>query len=163
MAKILLVDDEIEILNPLQEMLEEEGFKVRAFTNPIQSLNLMRVQSFDLAIFDSGCRNVVLIFPARLEINPSLPIIFLSSKWSRGPISRFFAWGRWLHRKLFTNLWFRVKSVLKRHALRSGDWKTCEVGDLIIDLDVIAALESVNIDLTVLVFAHDLPFRRLTL
>ena len=26
MSKILIVDDEIEILNPLEEMLKEEGF-----------------------------------------------------------------------------------------------------------------------------------------
>ena len=29
MSKILIVDDEIEILNPLEEMLKEEGFEVR--------------------------------------------------------------------------------------------------------------------------------------
>ena len=37
MSKILIVDDEAEILNPLEEMLLEEGFEVRAFTNPLQS------------------------------------------------------------------------------------------------------------------------------
>ena len=52
MSKILIVDDETEILNPLEEMLQEEGFEVRAFTNPLKALDFLRTQSVDLAIFD---------------------------------------------------------------------------------------------------------------
>ena len=52
MSKILIVDDEIEILNPLEEMLKEEGFEVRAFTNSLKALDFLRTQSVDLAIFD---------------------------------------------------------------------------------------------------------------
>jgi DNA-binding response OmpR family regulator len=52
MSKILIVDDEAEILNPLEEMLKEEGFEVRAFTNPLKALDFLRTQSVDLAIFD---------------------------------------------------------------------------------------------------------------
>ena len=42
---ILLVDDEIEILNPLQEMLEEEGIQGSSVHKSYSVLNLMRVQA----------------------------------------------------------------------------------------------------------------------
>ena len=156
MAKILLVDDEIEILNPLQEMLEEEGFKVRAFTNPIQSLNLMRVQSFDLAIFDikmSELNGLDLLTKAR-EINPSLPIIFLSSKNEDADQLVGFSLGADDYiGKPFTKqlLIFRVKSVLRRHApAQTVIEKPIEVGDLIIDRERhLITWKGVNIDLTV--------------
>ena len=156
MAKILLVDDEIEILNPLQEMLEEEGFKVRAFTNPIQSLNLMRAQSFDLAIFDikmSELNGLDLLTKAR-EINPSLPIIFLSSKNEDADQLVGFSLGADDYiGKPFTKqlLIFRVKSVLRRHApAQTVIEKPIEVGDLIIDRERhLITWKGVSIDLTV--------------
>ena len=52
MEKILIVDDEESILAPLEEMLKGEGFRVRAFDNPLKALELLRTQEFDLAIFD---------------------------------------------------------------------------------------------------------------
>ena len=82
MSKILIVDDEIEILNPLEEMLKEEGFEVRAFTNPLKALDFLRTQSVDLAIFDikmPELNGLDLLRHAR-EVHTNLPIIFLSSK-----------------------------------------------------------------------------------
>ena len=37
MEKILIVDDEESILAPLGEMLKGEGFRVRAFDNPLKA------------------------------------------------------------------------------------------------------------------------------
>ena len=48
MSKILIVDDEAEILNPLEEMLLEEGFEV-AFANKPKhgfSLHICRSSNF---------------------------------------------------------------------------------------------------------------------
>ena len=156
MAKILLVDDEIEILNPLQEMLEEEGFKVRAFTNPTQSLKLISSQSFDLAIFDikmPELNGLELLTQAR-EINPSLPIILLSSKNEDADQLVGFSLGADDYiGKPFTKqlLIFRVKSVLRRHTpAQSVIEKPIEVGDLIIDRERhLVTWKGVNIDLTV--------------
>ena len=38
MTKILIVDDEESILAPLEEMLSGEGYRVRAFDNPLKAL-----------------------------------------------------------------------------------------------------------------------------
>ena len=42
MEKILIVDDEHSILEPLEEMLKGEGYRVRAFDNPIKALELLQ-------------------------------------------------------------------------------------------------------------------------
>ena len=47
MAKIILVDDEQEILTPLEEMLTSEGFKVRSFLNPHKALDYLKSQTVD--------------------------------------------------------------------------------------------------------------------
>ena len=52
MSRILIVDDEVEILKPLESMLMEENFRVRSFSNPLNALEFLRTQSVDLAIFD---------------------------------------------------------------------------------------------------------------
>ena len=42
MTKILIVDDEESILAPLEEMLSGEGYRVRAFDNPLK-LSLIHI------------------------------------------------------------------------------------------------------------------------
>ena len=42
MEKILIVDDEDSILEPLEEMLKGEGYRVQAFNSPIKALELLR-------------------------------------------------------------------------------------------------------------------------
>ena len=82
MEKILIVDDEHSILEPLEEMLKGEGYRVRAFDNPIKALELLQTQEFDLAIFDIKMpeMNGYELLQASRAIRPSLPVIFLSSK-----------------------------------------------------------------------------------
>ena len=121
MSKILIVDDEIEILNPLEEMLTEEGFEVRAFTNPLKALDYLRTQSVDLAIFDikmPELNGLDLLRHAR-EVHTNLPIIFLSSKNEDADSLLASPWELMtMSGKPFTKqlLMFRVKSVLRRHA-----------------------------------------------
>ena len=52
MVKIIIVDDEQEILTPLEEMLTSEGFKVRSFLDPHKALDYLKLQTVDLAILD---------------------------------------------------------------------------------------------------------------
>ncbi len=51
-ASALLVDDEQNIVRTVTICLEAAGFRVTAFTNPLQALDAMRNCAFDLGFFD---------------------------------------------------------------------------------------------------------------
>ena len=156
MSKILIVDDEAEILKPLEDMLKEEGFEVRAFTNPLKALDFLRTQSVDLAIFDikmPELNGLDLLRHAR-EVHANLPIIFLSSKNEDADQLVGFSMGADDYvGKPFTKqlLLFRVKSVLRRYApAQPVIEKPIEVGDLIIDRERhLVTWKGESIDLTV--------------
>jgi CheY-like chemotaxis protein len=50
--KILLVDDEKDIIVTLNMVLEEGGYEVDSFTDPILALKKFRAASYDLVIID---------------------------------------------------------------------------------------------------------------
>jgi CheY-like chemotaxis protein len=50
--KILLVDDEPDITYTIKNLLEENGFKVDEFNDPILALNNYQVNFYDLVILD---------------------------------------------------------------------------------------------------------------
>jgi two-component system, OmpR family, response regulator ChvI len=52
MNKILVVDDEPDINFTLKVALEEEGFKVDTFDDPIMALENFKKRSYDLLILD---------------------------------------------------------------------------------------------------------------
>ena len=82
MATIILVDDEQDILDPLEEMLGSENFRVRTFLEPHKALSFLRSNSADLAVFDikmPEMNGFQLLQEAR-NLHPNLPVIFLSSK-----------------------------------------------------------------------------------
>ena len=139
MTKILIVDDEESILAPLEEMLSGEGYRVRAFDNPLKALELLRTQEFDLAIFDikmPEMNGYELLSSAR-TIRPGLPVIFLSSKHEKqDQIIGFTLGADDFVGKPFSKhlLLFRIKSVLKRHTPDiATTLKPIEVSELVID------------------------------
>ena len=139
MTKILIVDDEESILAPLEEMLSGEGYRVRAFDNPLKALELLRTQEFDLAIFDikmPEMNGYELLSSAR-TIRPGLPVIFLSSKQEeQDQIIGFTLGADDFVGKPFSKhlLLFRIKSVLKRHTPNIvTTLKPIEVSELVID------------------------------
>ena len=139
MTKILIVDDEESILAPLEEMLSGEGYRVRAFDNPLKALELLRTQEFDLAIFDikmPEMNGYELLSSAR-TIRPGLPVIFLSSKQEeQDQIIGFTLGADDFVGKPFSKhlLLFRIKSVLKRHTPDIAiTLKPIEVSELVID------------------------------
>lgn len=141
MKKILIVDDEIEILKPLEEMLIEEGFSVRSVDNPLKALDLIRQYHFDLSIFDikmPEMSGLDLISEAR-KIAPSLPVIFLSSKNDDiDAVVGMTAGADDYVGKPFTKqlLLLRIKSVLRRHStIEVSVQRPIKVGDLSIDID----------------------------
>jgi FixJ family two-component response regulator len=79
----MIVDDEPDLLATTKTMLETEGYKVHAFTNPIAALNHV----------ENGCKECVLLFSdikmpemsgfelvRRLkDLRPEMKVIFTSS------------------------------------------------------------------------------------
>ena len=156
MKQILIVDDEIEILKPLEEMLIEEGYSVRAVENPLKALDLIKQYHFDLSILDikmPEMNGLDLINEAR-KIKPSLPVIFLSSKNDDiDAVVGMTAGADDYVGKPFTKqlLLLRIKSVLRRHSTNDiVVAKPIEVGHLSIDRDRhLVTWKEENIDLTV--------------
>ena len=139
MTKILIVDDEESILAPLNEMLSGEGYRIRAFDDPLKALELLRTQEFDLAIFDIKMpqMNGYELLSAARAIRPDLPVIFLSSKQEeQDQIIGFTLGADDFVGKPFSKhlLLFRIKSVLKRHTPDiATTLKPIEVSELVID------------------------------
>ena len=52
MTQIIIVDDEIEILLPLEQMLTQEGYHVSAFSSSLAAQAHLQRHGVDLAIFD---------------------------------------------------------------------------------------------------------------
>ena len=51
-GRILLVDDERDINTVVKKGLERVGFKVRAFSNPLDALSKFEAGSYDVALLD---------------------------------------------------------------------------------------------------------------
>ena len=82
MTQIIIVDDEIEILLPLEQMLTQEGYHVSAFFSSLAAQAHLQRHGVDLAIFDIKMPEMdgfSLLKSVRAQM-PNLPIIFLSSK-----------------------------------------------------------------------------------
>src|SRR5688572_4071302 len=50
--KILLVDDEPDVTYTIKNILEDNGYKVDSFNDPILALNYYKVNLYDLVILD---------------------------------------------------------------------------------------------------------------
>ena len=55
MAQIIIVDDEVEILAPLEQMLAQEGYHVSAFSSSLAAQAHLQRHSADLAILTLKC------------------------------------------------------------------------------------------------------------
>ena len=141
MPNIVIVDDEVEILQPLEEMLVDEGFSVRAFESPLKALAYLQTQSPDLVVFDIKMPelNGLELLKRVREIHASVPAIFLSSKNEDADQLIGFSVGADDYvGKPFTKqlLMFRIKSVLRRHApMDKTPTQPIVAGSLAIDVE----------------------------
>ncbi|KGL00002.1 transcriptional regulator [Thalassobacter sp. 16PALIMAR09] len=139
MPKIVIVDDEVEILEPLEEMLLEEGYSVRAFSSSLKALAYLKHQAADLVVFDIKMPelNGLELLQRVREVHPSIPTIFLSSKnEDADQLIGFSAGADDYVGKPFTKqlLIFRIKSVLRRYApAEQVSQRPIVAGDLSID------------------------------
>ena len=156
MQSIVIVDDEIEILTPLEDMLSSESFRVRTFSEPVKALTFLKTQTADLAIFDIKMpdMNGFELLQAARAIHPDLPVIFLSSKSEeQDQIIGFTLGADDFVSKPFSKhlLLFRIKSVLKRHTKEIIQTvKPIELDKLSIDRDRhLVSWDGRHIELTV--------------
>src|SRR6185369_12567942 len=77
-AKILVVDDEVQLKNALVEALSAQSFDVRGFTNGAQALTALSEEVFDVLISDLMMPELdgITLIEKALEIDPHLvPIV----------------------------------------------------------------------------------------
>ena len=130
--KILIADDQPDVLEALRLLLKSEGWQIVAATSPAESLALISAQEFDIALIDlnyardttSGKEGLDLL--ARLnEIDSTLPVVVMTA-WGSVDVAveamrrgaRDFIQKPWENERLISVL--RTQIELSR-ALRQGE------------------------------------------
>ena len=77
---ILIVDDDEDLVNLFQTFLEYDGYKVDAFTDPIDALYSFRKNTFDLRLIDLKMpkMNVLELSQKLKNIDPTLLCCFIT-------------------------------------------------------------------------------------
>ncbi|MFR1294600.1 MAG: response regulator transcription factor [Coprobacillus cateniformis] len=80
MYKILLVEDDINIINHLSSFLEKEGFLITHVDGQKKAINLINNQHFDLAILDISLKegNGYSLYN-EIKSYKDIPIVFLTA------------------------------------------------------------------------------------
>ena len=78
---ILIVDDDEDITNLFQIFLEYDGYKVDAFTDPIDALYSFRKNVYDLVLLDLKMpkMNGMLLYQKLKNIDPALLFCFITA------------------------------------------------------------------------------------
>ena len=80
---IAIIDDEVDLVNLFQEALEKNGFKVCAFTDPIQAFNILekKIQEYGLILSDFRMPNLngYELCTKLILLNPELEVILMSA------------------------------------------------------------------------------------
>ena len=79
--RILLVDDEADIIFTMKDILEEEGFKVDTFNDPTIALESYRSNLYDLVILDIKMPKMdgFQLYSKLKEKDPQVKICFLTA------------------------------------------------------------------------------------
>src|SRR5215213_10579436 len=88
---IAIIDDEIDLVNLFREILENNGFEVCAFTDPIEAFNQIKRNPNDYGLILSDYRLPSMIGNVRctklIDINSELKLILMSAyeniEWDR--------------------------------------------------------------------------------
>ena len=80
---IAIIDDEVDLVDLFQEILEGDGFKVCAFTDPIQAYNHIQNNPNDYDLILSDYRMPVMngneLFTKLMRINSEFKVILMSA------------------------------------------------------------------------------------
>lgn len=80
MAKILWIDDEIELLKPHILFLEQKGYHITPINNVNEGLDLIRQHNFQMVILDENMPGIsgLEAIPMIKNINNSLKIVMIT-------------------------------------------------------------------------------------
>jgi two-component system, NtrC family, response regulator AlgB len=84
--RILLVDDEQNIVRTVTIALEASGYTVTAFLNPLQAVEAMRQERFDIGLFDLKMQpidGIMLLREAR-QLVPEMTVVLMTAHGSIG-------------------------------------------------------------------------------
>ena len=78
---ILIVDDDEDLTNLFQTFLEYDGYKVAAFTDPIDALNSFKKNTYDLGLLDLKMPRMsgIILFQKLKNIDPTLLFRFITA------------------------------------------------------------------------------------
>lgn len=144
MAKILIVDDEVNIREVIAEYIREFGFVADTASNGEEAIEKVRQFSYDLIIMDL-MMPVLDGFSATKAIKAikDVPVIILSARFEEADKLYCFELGvdDYIVKPFsFKELVARIKSVLNRHSVNVNKIET--IGTLVIDFDG----KTINID-----------------
>lgn len=90
MAKLLIVDDDINLLTYLEEELTDAGFEVKTLDNGADAIVIVSEEKFDLVLLDMLMPGLDGIQVVRIlkKIIPEVPIIGLTGYIGRGYLSQ---------------------------------------------------------------------------
>jgi two-component system, NtrC family, response regulator GlrR len=81
MLKVLVVDDDENILKLIKMRLEVEGYKVETASNAEAALEIARAETFDVALLDYKLadKNGIALMTDLFQLNPEMPVIILTA------------------------------------------------------------------------------------
>lgn len=90
--RILVVDDEPDIVLTLKIVLETNGFKIQAFTDPILALRNFAARSYDLALLDIRMPKItgLGLYRELRKIDNKIKVCFLSAATSYQEFAKYF-------------------------------------------------------------------------
>ena len=79
--RVLIVDDEPDIMLTLKIVLEDNGFKIQTFTDPILALRNFAANSYDLALLDIRMPKItgLGLYKELTKIDNKIKVCFLSA------------------------------------------------------------------------------------
>jgi diguanylate cyclase (GGDEF)-like protein/PAS domain S-box-containing protein len=80
LGRVLIVDDEIEIITVMRDFLIEQGYEAEGYTSGKEALDVLKIRDFDLFLTDLFMPEIdgMTLLKAVLEINPTLVCIVLT-------------------------------------------------------------------------------------
>ncbi len=161
MHKIVLIDDDENIITSLEMVLQSSGFNTNSYTNGLVAIEKVREKSPDIILLDIKMPRIDgLEVYNKIRRFSNVPIIFLTSKDSEVDELIGLRLGADDYvRKPFSQklLIERIKSVLRRNAIRPDD-NTSQISDSLKHLYInhetmTCSWRGNNIDLTVTEFS----------
>ncbi len=155
--KIVIVEDEEDLLDLLEYNLSKEGFDVIGFLNTQSVHNILEEEDIDLIIMDRNLPGVEgsEYIQALRKDGIQVPVIYLSAKGKDSEVEEgFLRGGDDYMTKPFNmkELILRIKSILKRTSKNSGEG-TLRYRDLLLNLDMRTLLiEGKTVEITKLEF-----------